>query len=501
MGRFSGKTCRLLTMMALTTTFFFVEIITGYATGSVALIADSFHMLSDIISLIVGFAAIKISKKTTSKNTFGWQRAEVLGALVNAVFLMALCFTIVVESVQRFIEIEEIDKPMLVLIVGGVGLLINGIGLCLLSTHGLGHGHSHGGSSSHGHSHGANKKKTADNHPKMSQDSTSAGDFNYAKVPQGDQEVSYQQPNGFSYAQIEDTTTPTPNQNQNSESVYTSAQATTATEVEESGVQLAIDVPPSDVKERSGSVEDASGQLNMRGVFLHVLGDFLGSVVVIISALFIWLAPDAWDWKYYMDPAMSLIIVLIITTTTIPLFKQSSMILMNSIPTDVDIEDIEDRLKQMVRGIENIHDFHVWQLSGNKIIATAHIRFCNIHDYMQGAKEIKDFLHDEGIHSTTIQPEFSEDMATKEIGTNCMLMCQEDCQTKTCCNNENQTRRRKSADANKRKSQTQETSPSHQNSSLWSRALDLARATLQKPETAMGTTVVKLPPSSAEDSV
>ena len=61
-----------------------------------------------------------------------------------------------------------------------------------------------------------------------------------------------------------------------------------------------------------------------------------------------------------------------------------------------------------VRGIENIHEFHVWQLSGNKIIATAHIRFRNIQDYMQAAKEMKNFLHDEGIHNTTIQPEFSE---------------------------------------------------------------------------------------------
>ena len=60
MGRFTGKTCRLLTMMVLTTSFFLVEIVTGYATKSVALIADSFHMLSDIIALIVGFTAIKV---------------------------------------------------------------------------------------------------------------------------------------------------------------------------------------------------------------------------------------------------------------------------------------------------------------------------------------------------------------------------------------------------------------------------------------------------------
>ena len=60
MGKLGGKTCRLLTMIVLTTIFFLVEIIVGYATGSVALIADSFHMLSDIISLIVGLTAVKV---------------------------------------------------------------------------------------------------------------------------------------------------------------------------------------------------------------------------------------------------------------------------------------------------------------------------------------------------------------------------------------------------------------------------------------------------------
>ncbi len=61
MGRYTGKSCRLITMMVLTSSFFLAEIVTGYTTHSVALIADSFHMLSDIISLVVGFIAVKVS--------------------------------------------------------------------------------------------------------------------------------------------------------------------------------------------------------------------------------------------------------------------------------------------------------------------------------------------------------------------------------------------------------------------------------------------------------
>lgn len=149
--RFCGKTGSVLSMLFMTSSFFLVEIIVGYATNSMALVADSFHMLSDIMSLIIGFFALRYSKRSqrTERNTFGWQRAEVLGALVNAVFLIALCFSILVESLKRLVETESIHNPVLVLIVGTLGLLINVVGLVLFHQHG--HGHSHGG---HGHSHG-----------------------------------------------------------------------------------------------------------------------------------------------------------------------------------------------------------------------------------------------------------------------------------------------------------------------------------------------------------
>ena len=150
--RFCGKTGSVLSMLFMTSSFFLVEIVVGYATNSMALVADSFHMLSDIMSLIIGFFALRYSKRSqrTERNTFGWQRAEVLGALVNAVFLIALCFSILVESLKRLVETEPIHNPVLVLIVGSLGLLINVVGLVLFHQHG--HGHSHGG---HGHSHGA----------------------------------------------------------------------------------------------------------------------------------------------------------------------------------------------------------------------------------------------------------------------------------------------------------------------------------------------------------
>lgn|SRR6218665_231713 len=61
MGRFSGKTCRLATMLALTFSFFLVELIYGHVTHSLALIGDSYHMLSDVVALVVGIASVRVS--------------------------------------------------------------------------------------------------------------------------------------------------------------------------------------------------------------------------------------------------------------------------------------------------------------------------------------------------------------------------------------------------------------------------------------------------------
>lgn len=149
---------RLLCMLSLTFGFFIVEVVVSRMTASLSMLSDSFHMLSDVIALVVALVAVRFAEKThaTNKNTFGWIRAEVMGALVNAVFLTALCFTIVLEAVERFTEPHEIESPQVVVGVGAAGLLINLLGLCLFHGHaGGGHGHSHGG---HSHEKKNNKR-------------------------------------------------------------------------------------------------------------------------------------------------------------------------------------------------------------------------------------------------------------------------------------------------------------------------------------------------------
>lgn len=409
--RFCGKTGSVLSMLLMTSSFFLVEIIVGYATNSMALVADSFHMLSDMMSLIIGFFALRYSKRNqrTERNTFGWQRAEVLGALVNAVFLIALCFSILVESLKRIVEPEMINNPILVLIVGSVGLLVNVIGLVLFHRHG--HGHSHGGGG-HGHSHGT-KNGTDFNNLLQGQNGTNGVDPKSTGSQSGSEEDDSEM--------ISDTSNVVP------EGVFLSG--------ENGRVHTVISKSDkSRIKVKSGA------QLNMRGVYLHVLGDALGSIIVIISALIIKYASG--EWTIYVDPGMSIFMVLLILKTSIPLMRESSLILLQTVPTHIKIKEVQDRLLDHVEEVLSVHEFHVWQLAGNKIIASAHITCQSPDEYMSIANKIKRFFHNEGIHSTTIQPEFVvEDKKDSE----CALECGKDdnCASQKCCPGENDMEMRK----------------------------------------------------------
>ena len=72
-----GSKARLLGMLAMTASFMLVELIVGNLTNSMALVADSFHMLSDVIALLIAYVSVSISPKEWKQNTFGWARAEV----------------------------------------------------------------------------------------------------------------------------------------------------------------------------------------------------------------------------------------------------------------------------------------------------------------------------------------------------------------------------------------------------------------------------------------
>jgi zinc transporter 1 len=278
-------TWRLITMIVLTGTVFLAELITGQITKSLSLQSDAWHMLSDEIALIIGFIAHTLSKKPpTPTMTFGWARTEVLGGLINATFMLAICLMIALDAIERFIDPPQIQKPLLFLIVGGIGLVANVIGLLMFRDH---------------------------NH--------------------------------------------------------------------------------SD---------------NIRGVFLHVFGDFLGSIGVIVTALIYYFSD--WKWKIYIDPIFSILIVLMLVKGSVDLFKKTSMTVAERCPDSIDSTEIEEELCR-IEGVVAVHELHIWELSKSGYLAMIHI----VIESQSLAKAILERVHNmimrRRIYSVTVQMELSGD--------------------------------------------------------------------------------------------
>jgi zinc transporter 1 len=208
---------------------------------------------------------------------------------------------------------------------------------------------------------------------------------------------------------------------------------------------------------KSGGHSHNHGDMGMNAMILHVIGDALGNVGVIISALVIWLSN--WSGKYYADPAVSLFITIIILRSTIPLTKATAKILLQATPDHIDVPDIKEDIQQLP-GVVSCHHIHIWQLSEVQVVASMHVQVefpiseAGGEKYMELAKAIRKCLHAYGIHSATIQPEFCLDKDHNHDGSefggvgldgivgqprcgldsdSCLLECVDDCQGKGCC--------------------------------------------------------------------
>ncbi|CAB3986478.1 zinc transporter 2 [Paramuricea clavata] len=158
---------RKLIIACVICVFFLVgEFVGGYLANSLAIITDAAHLLSDFASFLISLLAIWFATRpSTSKLSYGWHRAEVMGAILSVLIIWVLTGVLVYQAIQRIISGEHHVNADIMLIVAACGVCVN-IVMGLV----LGHGHSHGGShGSHGHSH---RKRTISATPSVKEQAT-----------------------------------------------------------------------------------------------------------------------------------------------------------------------------------------------------------------------------------------------------------------------------------------------------------------------------------------
>ncbi|KAJ6161304.1 cation diffusion facilitator family metal ion transporter [Penicillium chermesinum] len=389
---------RLTVVIAISTCFFIGEISVGFYTRSLALIADAFHYLNDLIGFVIALLALKIEEKGDSPNnlSFGWQRAQLLGAFFNGVLLFALGISIFLQSIERFISLEResedihlmiqrlietaIQQPKLVLIVGAIGLTLNLISALFLHEH-------------HGHDHGPLRTVKDPISPATDDDLESLTKHHnhkhtHSELLTGCKDHEHDHSHGHSH------------------------------------------------KHGHGHGHGHGHDFGMMGVLLHVLCDAANNLGVMAAALVIWLAK--YEGRYYADPGVSMGIAILIFLSSIPLIRRTGEFLLESAPNGVSLSDVQHDLEK-VPGVVSIHELHIWQLNQQKTLASVHVVVSEptVDSFMETAKIISQCFHAYGIHSITLQPEVVSEGSVVYLDgekvPRCQVVCGTLCETLTCC--------------------------------------------------------------------
>lgn len=243
----SANRNRLSIAIAIVATVLVVEVVGAWLSGSLSLLADAGHMLSDLAGLIIALlATIVAARPATDRQTFGFRRAEVFGALINGLILVVVAVSVTIGAIGRLVggETEVHSVPML--IVASIGLVAN-FGALLLLRPAAGH------------------------------------------------------------------------------------------------------------------------SINMRGAYLEVLGDLIGSATVIVAAVVI-LATGFMP----ADAIASLLIAALIVPRAFTLLRDVVRVLSEAAPADTDVAQIRDHILGTA-GVVAVHDVHVWAITSGAPVFTAHV--------------------------------------------------------------------------------------------------------------------------------
>ncbi|XP_077404803.1 proton-coupled zinc antiporter SLC30A2 isoform X1 [Vanacampus margaritifer] len=318
---------RLYVVSVVCLIFMIGEIIGGYFAGSLAVMTDAAHLLVDFTSFIISLLSLWLSSRpATHKLSYGWHRAEILGALLSVFAIWLITGVLVYLAVERLISDDYTIEGTVMLITSGCAVLANII--MALTLHQSGHGHSHGGLSSHGHSHKKGKGDSTDH----------------------------------------------------------------LLDVEQNG------------DNQGGRVQQANA--SVRAAFVHVVGDLLQSISVLVSAMIIFFKPE-----YKMaDPICTFLFSILVLCTTFAIMRDIVIVLMEGAPGGVKYGEVRDGLLA-VEGVVAVHNLHIWALTVNQAVLSAHVAIDESIDAQTVLREMTQACYSSyNFHSVTIQMERQADL-------------------------------------------------------------------------------------------
>jgi len=335
---------KLIWVCVICTIFMIIEIIGGYLANSIAIMSDAAHLLSDLLGFLISIISIYISRKVAKHNmSYGYHRAEIIGALVSIVLIWALTLWLLYEATIRIIIPPKVDG-FIMLIISIIGFSFNVImGIVLVKS---GVAHSHGlHKCDHNHDH----------------------DHDHEHDHDHDHEHEHEHEHGHS----------------------SDEEIKLHTEDEH---------------------EEKNTNVNLRASFIHILGDAIQNIGVFIAGLIIYFFPN----YSIADPICTYLFSIIVGFTTINILKDCIFVLMEGSPVDIDIDELENDLKE-IKGVKEIHDLHVWSLSIGKTSLSCHICCDNPQKTLKKAKKM-------------IQKKYKIDHITIQVEDNNMnqLSCKND---------------------------------------------------------------------------
>lgn len=290
---------KLIKISCIALFFMGVEIAGGLLSGSIAVLSDAAHMFGDFLGFAISMICIIIAKSRPTRDlSFGYHRAEVIGAMGSVFTIWGLTVWLVYEAIEKIHHDEDVKNPLMMLIIAIVGLLCNLLMGKILHDNGY---------EEHGHSHAEYKKENKTDNKK----NTTLHEGNQFEqiVDQPEQEVKKS------------------NDNHN----------------------VKIDIKTDNKKELRQSLtaevqDNHQENLTMRAATIHILGDMLQSIGVVLAATAILIKKE---W-YIIDPILTFTFSIVVLFTTVPVVKDCIRVFMEGTPLGVDLEQVLQDLSEVL---------------------------------------------------------------------------------------------------------------------------------------------------------